>query len=150
MKPLQVLLLTGPLMLCHHVSAAPTENPGGLYYMMGSASSLSCGQFTASIEGTALGKGKSLGQEGQRYYDEKYTRMEWISGFITGMNLAQTDTRKQIIIDSDALELWLKNFCTQNPTASLLNAVNTLAWQHLKGSAPPFTVQAPRPERAEP
>jgi hypothetical protein len=52
---------------------------------------------------------------------------------------------KQIIIDNDALELWLKNFCTSNPTASLIHAVNTLAWQRLKGSPPPPAAQAPRP-----
>ena len=150
MKPLQVLLLTGPLMLCQHASAAPADNPGTFYYTMGSTSSLSCGQFLALIEGTALGQGKSLGQEGHRYYDEKFTHLEWVSGFITGANLAQTDNQKQIVIDNAALELWLKNFCTSNPTAPLLNAVNTLAWQRLKGYEPPFAVQAPRSEKTQP
>ncbi len=149
MKPLQVLLLTGPLMLCH-VGAAPTENPGGSHYMMGRTSSLSCGQFLALTEGTALGQGKSLTQGGTRYFDEKYTHLEWVAGFITGMNLAQGDARKQIIIGNDALEQWLRNFCTSNPTASLLHAVNTLGWQQLKGSAPPFPDQAPQPEGAKP
>jgi hypothetical protein len=48
---------------------------------------------------------------------------EWMMGFVTGYNSTnESDTDLQISIDLAALDLWLRNYCKQNPTKTVAEA----------------------------
>jgi hypothetical protein len=64
-------------------------------------------------------------RRGHTYVSEKFATMEWLFGYLTQVNLSR-DSAHQIHLDNVAVELWLKNYCTANPTDLLVEATRKL------------------------
>lgn len=107
------------------------------WMIMGDSAQISCGKFVALYNDNPLGKSKAMTWNGEKYYGEKYVYLQWAWGFVTGMNLSQPNSAKQIRVDADSLELWIKNTCEANPTKMLVDVLSTFGWEQLRGHVPP-------------
>jgi len=121
--------------LCADADAEPVAK-NSPWIIMGNSAQVSCGKFISLYNDNPLGKSKSMTWQGETYYGEKYVYLQWAWGFLTGMNLAQPDSKKQIHVDGDSVELWLKEICEANPTNTLVDAINTFASKQLKKRPP--------------
>jgi hypothetical protein len=88
----------------------------------------SCGTFIAAVHarGTETPVGSSwqtTAPNGAKMFSEITRFQEWMMGFVTGYNHAnESDVDLQISIDLAALDLWLRNYCKQNPTKTVVQA----------------------------
>ena len=92
----------------------------------GAGKSTGCGQFVTASESAALGNARTYEKDGEKYWSEKASMMEWVYGFLTAIN-AYRDENHQIQNDSSSVEVWLRNWCSKNPTRNLLDAVGAFA-----------------------
>jgi hypothetical protein len=87
-----------------------------------------CEEFTAHIAGLP---GQSLSRtapdDGQSYYSKSTTYLEWLLGYVTGYNAVAGDPQKQIKLDPAAIDLFVRNWCAENPTGTLFSAMHRLA-----------------------
>jgi hypothetical protein len=81
----------------------------------------SCGAYIAHI---AAAPGKSVSRtapdDRQDYYSKSTTYLEWLLGFITGYNAALSDPKKQIQLDTAAVDLHVRNWCGKIRRATFL------------------------------
>lgn len=85
----------------------------------------SCGQVVATLEADSnLGQFSQTKEYGKTYVTEKQALMQWVQGFISGVNFSRGPS-KQIEQDYASIELWVRNYCTAHPTDKLVDA----AWQ---------------------
>lgn len=93
----------------------------------GMGSEFSCGQVVAALEEyPALGRHGQLKRDGKTFVSEKAAVMQYVAGFVTGVNTGR-DSSHQIMVDSEATELWIKNYCTAHPTENLFRAALAFA-----------------------
>ena len=62
--------------------------------------------------------------EGQ-YFDERFLYMTWLNGFLSATNVnSSTDIRS----DRAAIDVWMRRWCEQNPTKSVVAAALVFVW----------------------
>jgi hypothetical protein len=84
-----------------------------------------CGKFVAASMDNKPGEHTQVKSPGSdRYDDVAYAYQEWLMGFVSGFNVDAYDNSTPQIQGSDlaALDLWMRNWCNQNPTKSVLQA----------------------------
>lgn len=63
----------------------------------------------------AISCGKLLNAQGDAYL--KDLTLSWAQGFLSGMNVADADAGKEMLVlpDSETISVYLVNYCTKNP-----------------------------------
>jgi len=71
--------------------------------------------------------------------NDRVANLQWVLGFVTGTNairVAALGERASVDVlnatDIDAIELWLTNYCTQNPLKNISDAAMALVVEGLK------------------
>ena len=85
---------------------------------------LSCGKFIAAIGNIAPGKVLVMDNTGSgRFVSENAVYVQWLTGFITGVNVALAGELEQQIkgLDLAGVDLWMRNWCNQHPTNMLFD-----------------------------
>ena len=57
------------------------------------------------------------------YYPESVLYMEWIKGYITGVNAMAKSGSARITTDDDKIETWVRSYCSTHPDTALKDAV---------------------------
>ena len=92
----------------------------------------SCGKYLAAVHGHAPGTGRSIDLPEGRAYDEHIRYAEWVPGFLTATNWWVIDERNQIHPDGAAVDVWIRKWCEQNPTKTLVEAASAFVWDQRK------------------
>jgi hypothetical protein len=93
----------------------------------------SCGRYLAAVHGHAPGAAIVLHhpQHGP-YYDNHTRYMDWLAGFLSATNFWVTDEPNGIKSDDAALDVWLRKWCDQNPTKTLMDAASRFVFDQRK------------------
>lgn len=84
----------------------------------------SCGKYLAARGTQSLGMEiKFTRPDGVEFFDKSEAYFEWIDGAITGFNLSDPTGKQQVVVDLEAIEVWLRRYCNDNPTTMLSDAV---------------------------
>lgn len=68
---------------------------------------------------------------GLTYVPEVELYMEWARGYVTSTNEERSQRGEaQIDVDSDGMLVWLRNYCSRNPTKVFAIAVGALVEAH--------------------
>jgi hypothetical protein len=113
---------------------APTRAAEPLYIR--SIGGDSCGKLIATGI-TSPGQSAVMEDVGRKFYDEGTLYNEWIAGFLTARNWDWVMTRdaplsRQITVDNAGVTLWIRNWCTANPTQPIFQAAIAYADPHWK------------------
>jgi hypothetical protein len=92
-------------------------------FALGLGSQISCGRFVAETEGRKVGSYAHFEKGNVTYLSADGVMMQYVYGVLTGLNAARDSDHQITVIDAAAIELWLRNWCTQNATSSLLDGV---------------------------
>jgi hypothetical protein len=88
----------------------------------------SCSTYIAQISASP---GKSVSRvapdAGKTYYARSTTYLEWLLGFLTGYNAPMADPQKQITLHATAVDLYVRDWCSRNPTSNIFTAIHQLA-----------------------
>jgi hypothetical protein len=85
----------------------------------------SCGAFIAATGGLGPGLTRSVKeQDGETYYSVNALYNQWALAFLSASNLL---TASNIKVDLAGVDLWLRNWCNNNPTSQFAAAL--LAFQ---------------------
>lgn len=83
----------------------------------------SCSVFVSQI---VASPGKTVSRtapdDGRDYYSKSTIYLEWLLGFVTGYNAA-SGPQSQFQFDPAAVDLYVRNWCAQNPTSNIFTAV---------------------------
>jgi hypothetical protein len=83
----------------------------------------SCSVFISQI---VAPPGKTVSRrapdDGRDYYSKSTIYLEWLLGFVTGYNAA-SGPQSQFQFDAAAVDLYVRNWCAQNPTGNIFTAV---------------------------
>jgi hypothetical protein len=93
----------------------------------------SCGKYLEAVRGHAPGKGREIDhpQEG-RFSDDHTLYMAWLEGFFTATNLWVLNEPNSIRGDQSAIDVWIRKWCEQNPTKTLVEAAYAFVWDQRK------------------
>ena len=58
--------------------------------------------------------------------------MAWLAGFLDAANLWVTNDRNSIQSDNAAIDVWIRKWCEQNPTKTLVEAASAFVWDQRK------------------
>ena len=58
--------------------------------------------------------------------------MAWLAGFLDATNLRVTNDRNSIQSDNAAIDVWIRKWCEQNPTKTLVEAASAFVWDQRK------------------
>jgi hypothetical protein len=89
----------------------------------------SCGKFIATIGNAAPGKVLVMDNTGSgRFISENSMYQQWLTGFMTGVNVALAGELEQQIkgLDLAGMDLWMRNWCNQHPTKAVFDGANAL------------------------
>jgi hypothetical protein len=111
-------LLTCAIGCLPHVCAGQTFNTFGV-------GTDSCSSYVSHAFGSpGQSVGRTAPDDGKDYYSKSTIYLEWVLGFVTGYNATVSDPRKQIKSDPASADLYVRNWCLQNPTSNILTAVH--------------------------
>jgi hypothetical protein len=83
----------------------------------------SCGEFISQIVATpGQTVSRTAPDDGRDYYSKSTSYLEWLLGFVTGYNAA-SDPRNQFQLNAADIDLYVRDWCTQNPTSNIFTAV---------------------------
>jgi hypothetical protein len=82
----------------------------------------SCGDYLSAVSEHAPGTGMQIRQGNREYFDEALVRREWLAGFMTAMNMMWSEPTMQITADAAAIDVWIRQWCAQNPSGALVHA----------------------------
>src|SRR4249920_1443659 len=82
----------------------------------------SCGRYLAAVHGHAPGTSTVLKDRGKQFYDDHTRYMSWLDGFLTATISWLLNEPNRIMTDSAAVDVWLRKWCEQNPTKTLMEA----------------------------
>jgi hypothetical protein len=88
----------------------------------------SCGKYLAAVYGHPPGTGKTIKHPQGQYFDEHVRYMDWLAGFLTAANLFGRDGGIDIRSDAAAIDVWMRKWCEQNPTKSVVEAAWAFVW----------------------
>ena len=114
------------------LSYAPTASyaQGANVYDLGNDS---CGKYLSAVHGHAPGKGTGFKDRWRgQFYDDHTRYMDWLGGFVTATNLWVTNDRNSIQSDNAAIDVWIRKWCEQNPTKTLVEAASAFVWDQRK------------------
>lgn len=135
-KPLRAQLkvigvaLLGAITLTEMPVADAVQLGSHQWLVLGEGGSVSCGTF---IEALAAGAPNlAMTWNGVKYPNQATEYMAWINGYITGVNLAALRPGKEQVnpVDEKAILIWVKNYCTKRPTATLADAAGAFVRAH--------------------
>ena len=93
----------------------------------------SCGKYLAAVHGHAPGKGTGFKDRWRgQFYDDHTRYMAWLGGFVTATNLWVTNEPNSIQSDHAAIDVWIRKWCEQNPTKTLVEAASAFVWDQRK------------------
>ena len=93
----------------------------------------SCGKYLAAVHGHAPGAGIGFNDRWRgQFYDDHFRYMAWLAGFLDATNLWVTNDRNSIQSDNAAIDVWIRKWCEQNPTKSLVEAASAFVWDQRK------------------
>ena len=97
--------------------------------LLGDGSSASCATYTLAL--THNGPTEGIKWHGEKYASPGRTYVQWLAGFVTGVNTESAFTTAQGAqvepIDENGLALWVNRYCKSNPNQSL----TTAAWHYV-------------------
>ena len=112
------------------LSYAPTAGYAQRVYEAGNNS---CGKYLAAVHGHAPGKGTGFKDRWRgQFYDDHFRYMAWLAGFLDATNLWVTNDRNSIQSDNAAIDVWIRKWCEQNPTKTLVEAASAFVWDQRK------------------
>ena len=112
------------------LSYAPTAGYAQRVYEAGNDS---CGKYLAAVHGHAPGKGTGFKDRWRgQFYDDHFRYMAWLGGFFSAMNWLVLDEPNGIKTDNAAIDVWIRKWCEQNPTKTLLDAASAFVWDQRK------------------
>jgi len=117
------MLRVAAILLALMVSSR-AEETGIVVYNLGRSS---CGELVLALNANTHNTGMSY--RGQMWFSKASAFAEWISGYITAQNAARP-VRQQLNLDMAGMSLWLKKYCEQNPTMSMMFAIDALLRAH--------------------
>ena len=93
----------------------------------------SCGKYLAAVHGHAPGKGSGFNDRWRgKFSDDHSLYMAWLGGFFSAMNWLVLDEPNGIKTDNAAIDVWIRKWCEQNPTKTLLDAASAFVWDQRK------------------
>jgi hypothetical protein len=93
----------------------------------------SCGKYLAAVHGHAPGAGIGFNDRWRgQFYDDHFRYMAWLAGFLDATNLWVTNDRNSIQSDNAAIDVWIRKWCEQNPTKTLVEAASAFVWDQRK------------------
>jgi hypothetical protein len=96
----------------------------GMAPVMGMGAS-SCGRFIAVMGKNPPGKIQAMDDTGLgRFVSENSDYQQWLLGFVTGYNAARVGQQQVTGIDLAGMDLWMRNWCNQNPTKTVFEGAN--------------------------
>jgi hypothetical protein len=118
-KPLIVALL----LIASGQAAAQTTSATSLF-VIGMPYKQSCGQYLSAAHNHRPGMAKGIKSPEGDLVDEHARYQDWLTGFITGTNAWKlyTGDGKNIETDPAAIDVWMRKWCEQNPTKSVVEA----------------------------
>jgi len=79
-----------------------------------------------AVEGAGLKTCDKYQADRQKNGSMHYINLNWAKGFITGVNYIRAESQESAQLgtglDLDALTLWMDNYCSKNPRATLADA----------------------------
>ncbi len=120
------------------VAAATAFVVGGLIVHASAASYLTygkgsdtCDKVTAATQGAPLGKIAMLKRPGGDFFGESALYAEWIQGYISALNGLNSGGSRQIALDWDETDRWIREWCGAHPASKLEEATGTFVVTHL-------------------
>ena len=114
------------------LSYGPTASYAQQAYVQGMGNN-SCGKYLAAVHGHAPGKGSGFNDRWRgKFSDDHSLYMAWLGVFFSAMNWLVLDEPNGIKTDNAAIDLWIRNWCEQNPTKTLLDAASAFVWDQRK------------------
>jgi hypothetical protein len=83
----------------------------------------SCGKYIAALGDAPPGKYREMNTARGVYVSENKVYQAWLLGFVTGFNAVYAgDLEQQVTkIDPAGMDLWMRNWCNQHPTQTVLD-----------------------------
>ena len=89
----------------------------------------SCGSYVISLADNK--PSDAMIWEGKTYPTEANAYVQWIDGFITAINLvSRKPGTHQILVDSNGVALWIKNYCDAHPSEAIVDGVSAFVKAH--------------------
>ena len=85
----------------------------------------SCGAYLShivDIPGRSISRTSS--DDGRDYYSKSTVYLEWLLGFVTGRNATPVAVRDQVQIDAAAADLYVRDWCSRNPSSNVFTAIH--------------------------
>jgi hypothetical protein len=95
--------------------------------MSGIGANKSCGQYLSAVYNHPPGQTRSINHPEGQFFDDAARYFDWLAGFIAASNwwMARTDTGNSVNnADYAAIDVWVRRWCEQNPTKSVVEAVS--------------------------
>ena len=93
----------------------------------------SCGKYLEAVRGHAPGKGIGFNDRWRGQFSDDHTRyLDWLAGFLTATNWWVTNEPNSIRGDQSAIDVWIRKWCEQNPTKTLVEAAYAFVWDQRK------------------
>ena len=103
------------------LSYCTTADAQKVFFTTGLGNS-SCGKYLAAVHGHPPGKTTVADLPQGQFHDDHRRYADWLGGFLTATNWLVIDGRNQLHIDNAAIDVWIRKWCEQNPTKSLVEA----------------------------
>lgn len=93
----------------------------------------SCASYTLALD--ADRPTAAIEMNGKLYYTAANAYTQWLNGFVTAANMAgPQDLKSQIKVDVNGLALWVRQYCVQHPSDSIVAAAGAFVRSHRNGS----------------
>jgi hypothetical protein len=81
-----------------------------------------CGQYLSAFHDRPPGKIRTITHPQGEFVDEAARYTDWLAGFFTASNwwIARTGKDNSVRADYVTIDVWMKRWCEQNPTKSVL------------------------------
>jgi hypothetical protein len=97
-------------------------------YINGVGYDTSCGQYIAAAHNLPPGSHTFLSQGEKRFVDDHTRHLDWLLGFITGVNVWALKDANVPKTDPAALDLWIRKWCERYPTKNVFDAAWAFVW----------------------
>jgi len=83
----------------------------------------SCGMYLSAVHNHPPGMSRTVNSREGQFFDEHMRYVEWLGGFITVTNVSMGTGPDQNVKGDDAsIDVWVRKWCEQNPTRSVIDA----------------------------
>ena len=88
----------------------------------------SCASFVLALTDNRPTDAMTMG--GKTYFTTANAYTQWVTGFVTSANWSGRPGKGQMQIDVNGISLWVKNYCEQNPSQSIVFAASAFVQAH--------------------